>query len=409
MLRRNVISITLLAAIAALAPASAVSAERHNGDTVIVKYRFGATPGERSSLDERVGVGPVVERVRAVGATVARVDGDPAHVAARLERSAKVAYAEPDDIVRAAGAKPADPRFKHQWALHNTGQTGGRTDADIDAPAGWMQLGLGSFPSTGGVPIGVIDTGIDQGHPDLEGRVTGCKSFYRDEPGDTCVDDNGHGTHVAGIAGARTDNQRGIAGVAFNSPLLVCRAIGGPGTATGKASDVAGCIDWLHDQGAGVINMSLQGGRSETLRRAVRQAWSGGDQTGALLVAAAGNGGFSTAAYPASFAQVISVGATTDRDERAAFSTRNEDVELAAPGDDILSTWPGERYEVESGTSMASPYAAGVAAHIRGTRPDARAARVRVLFQKAVDDLGPKGRDTSFGFGRVNLADAPGG
>jgi thermitase len=406
MLRRNVIAITLVAAVAAAGPVSAGAASRYDRDTVIVKYRDGVSTAERGSLRERTRLGPVVERVTAVDAYVARVEGDPAAAAARLERSPKVAYAEPDAVVRAAGARPDDPRFDRQWALHNTGQTGGRPDADIDAPGGWSRLGLGSFPATGGPPIGIIDTGIDQGHPEFEGKVAGCHSFYGDEPGDTCADDNGHGTHVAGIAAARADNGRGIAGAAFNSPLIVCRAIGGSGQADGRASDVADCIDWLHDQGAAVINMSLQGGRSETLQRAVRRAWSGGGHGGSVLVAAAGNGGFSTSSYPAGFQQVISVSATTSRDERASFSNRNQDVELAAPGDDILSTWPGGRYEVESGTSMAAPLAAGVAAQLHLGHTGARAGRIRVLLQKSVDDLGADGRDASFGFGRINLGEA---
>jgi thermitase len=405
MRKRHIISISLLAATTAIAPASAAAA-RYDEDTVIVKFRAGVSAAERGSLRERTPLGRRLERVRAVGAEVARVAGDPAAVAARLERSPTVAYSEPDAVVRAAGALPDDPRFDQQWALHNTGQRDGRRDADIDAPVGWARLGLGSFPSSGGAAVGIVDTGIGRTHPEFKGKVVGCHSFYGTDPGDTCDDDNGHGTHVAGIAAARADNGRGIAGVAFNSPLLVCRAIGGPDPADGTASDVADCIDWLHDQGAPVINMSLQGGRTETIRRAVRRAWAGGGTNGSVLLAAAGNDGFSAAAYPAGFRQVISVAATTNRDTRATFSNRNQDVELAAPGDDILSTWLQGGYEAESGTSMAVPHAAGVAAHLRLANPGARAGRIRTLLQKSVDDLGVDGRDASFGFGRVNLAKA---
>jgi len=410
MLKHTVIPISIVAVLAALAPVGAWATDgvvsRYDRDTVIVKFRAGVTAAERRPLRERAGVGRTVERVRAVGAEVARVTGDPGAVAARLERSPKVAYAEPDLVVRAAGATPDDPRFDHQWALHNTGQGGGLPDADIDAPAGWRRAGLGGFPPIGGAPVGIVDSGVDAGHPDLQGRVAACHSFYPGDSAETCADDNGHGTHVAGIVGARADNGIGVAGVAFNSPLIVCRALGGGSPARGNASDVAECIDWVDDQGAEVINMSFGGRASETIRHAVRGAWNRGGQDGAVLVAAAGNEGTYAASYPATFPQVISVTATDRRDELASFSNRHKDVELSAPGASILSAALGRGYRLESGTSMAAPHAAGVAAELRHLHPGASATRIRSLLRKSVDDLGADGRDSRFGYGRVNLSKA---
>jgi subtilisin family serine protease len=191
--------------------------------------------------------------------------------------------------------------------------------------------------------------------------------------------------------------------VSFNSPLAICRALGGA-AGSGSTADVANCITWLRDRGARVISMSLGGGDSTTLRNAVQYAWSGGN--GALLVAAAGNDGNSTVNYPAGYAEVVSVAATDNRDQRASFSNANADVEVAAPGVNVLSSVHSSdtAYGTKSGTSMATPHAAGVAAVI--ARSGASAAAVRAKLQSSVDDLGAVGRDPVFGFGRVNLVKA---
>jgi subtilisin family serine protease len=141
--------------------------------------------------------------------------------------------------------------------------------------------------------------------------------------------------------------------------------------------------------------------QSVTLRNAVAAA-SGS----ALLVAAAGNSGAATVEYPAGYPEVVSVGATDRRDAHAAFSTANAKVEVAAPGVDITSTWNDGGYETLSGTSMATPHVAGVAALIAGRNPGGGPAAWRAKLDASVDDLGPAGRDPQFGFGRVNLAKA---
>ncbi len=409
MQKRHVTLACTIAAAIATAPTVAAAGEGAPGpydrDTVIVKYRDGVSAAERRLLLERTGVGRTVSRIGVVDADVAHVTGDPADAASRLEDSPKVAYAEPDFVVEAAGATPNDPRFDRQWGLHNRGQGGGKRDADIDAPEGWAGAGLAGFPLFGGVPVGIVDTGVDPAHPDLLGRVQACDNFLPGEPAGTCADDFGHGTHVAGIAGATADNGIGIAGVAFNSPLIVCRALAGP-DGDGNSSGVAKCIGWTADQGARVINMSFSGRNSETVRRAVQRAWSGGDRNGAVMVAAAGNGGFYSAQYPATLKQVISVGATNRHDDVAGFSNRHKDVELAAPGAGIISTEIGGGYAYKRGTSMAVPHVAGVAAQLRRLHPHAGAARIRRILTKSVRDLGPPGRDRRFGYGRVSLAKA---
>jgi thermitase len=172
---------------------------------------------------------------------------------------------------------------------------------------------------------------------------------------------------------------------------------------------VANCINWTHTHGAKVISMSLGGGESTTLQQAVRNAWENGGATGSVLVAAAGNDGDSTVSYPAGYAEVVSVAATDSNDAKASFSNTNADVEVAAPGVDILSTIPGGQYATLSGTSMATPHASGVAGVLWQLFPGDTANAIRSRLDGAVDDLGPAGRDQSFGFGRVNLCKAAGG
>jgi thermitase len=396
-----------------LATSAAASAEPPAGgrdyddDTVIVKYRPGVSPAEQRPLLQRTGAERTVEEIGALDAEVVSVERDPAEVASRLDENRKVAYAEPN-FVMSTQARPDDPHFSAQWALHNVGQPGGRRGADVNAPTGWSRFGLGGFPGGGGVRVGIVDTGIDRGHPDLAGRTVACREFvvpFLENGG--CADDTDHGTHVAGILGAIADNGVGIAGVAFNSPLVICRALGGP-LEEGRVSDVAKCISWADTKRSKVISMSFAGGRSETLRRALAKAWDAGSRRGAVLVAAAGNNGGRQAAFPAAYPQVISVSATNQRDARAWFSNAHDTVEVAAPGQGILSARRGGGYTRMSGTSMAVPHVSGIAAQLRTDHPRWRAGRVRAVIRRSADDLGPRGRDASFGYGRVDMANAAG-
>ncbi|MBA3328977.1 MAG: S8 family serine peptidase [Solirubrobacterales bacterium] len=403
--------ILALATVLALGLTSAASAG-YDRDTVIVKFKDSATAAaQRGAVLQRAGAGPVLGTVRGLGANVVRTTADPAVVAGRLNRSALVQYAEVNQILRAS-AVPNDARFGELYGLNNTGQTGGTPDADIDAPEGWDATGLGTFPATGGAKVGIVDTGIRASHQDLAGKVADCAQsrgflIFAGSIRAGCADDNGHGTHVAGTIGANTNNGVGVAGVAFNSPLGICRALGGP-AGTGNTADVANCIGYLHDTGSKVISMSLGGGDSTTLRNAVVRAYRNGASNGSLIVAAAGNDGNATVNYPAGYAEVVSVAATDNRDQRASFSNANADVEVAAPGVNILSTWfsSDSSYNTISGTSMATPHVAGVAAIIAGRNAGATVTTIRSRLQAATDDLGAPGRDASFGFGRVNLSKA---
>jgi thermitase len=368
---------------------------------VIVKYADGVTTAQRVALFDRAGVAKTVGSVNGVGAKVVQTSGSAKATADRLNRSSLVLYAEPNKTLKIS-AVPNDPRFGELYGMDR-----------IDAPEGWDAAGLGGFPASGGVRIGIVDTGIDQAHPDLSGQTVACARSQGLLPimsgtiqVGQCADDNDHGTHVAGTIAAKANNGTGVAGVAFNADLVICKALGGP-LGTGSTSDVANCINWVASQGARVISMSLGGGASTTLQNAVAGAWNNGN--GAVIVAAAGNDGDSTLNYPAAYAQVISVAATDSSDAHASFSNANADVEIAAPGVNVLSTVRGGAYATLSGTSMATPHVSAVAGVLRQLFPSENATAIRNRIDAAVNDLGPAGRDATFGFGRVNLCKAAGG
>jgi thermitase len=387
---------------------AAPSASAAGSQNVIVKPKRGVPAAAISAV---LGSAQQLGTVNALGATIVRPAGDAAALVSALRTSGLVEYAEIDRAMRVL-ATPNDPRYAELYGLHNTGQTGGTADADIDAPEGWDLAGLGAFPATGGAKVGIVDTGIRATHEDLTGKVADCAQAYSAVPvlaptlrEGTCSDDNGHGTHVAGTISANANNGKGVTGVAFTSPLGICKALGGP-LGSGSTSGVASCITYLADKGPKVISMSLGGGDSATLKRAVDYAVA----KDALLIAAAGNDGDATLNYPAAYANVVSVAATDDRDARASFSNANADVEIAAPGVDVLSSYNGSNtsYTTLSGTSMATPHVAGVAAVIRTKNAGFTGAQTRTKLTSSVDDLGAAGRDPQFGFGRVNLAKAAG-
>jgi thermitase len=364
----------------------------------------------KAAAERAAGVTGQVGTVTATGASVLRVTGGSAATAALLNTLPGVAYAEPDRIL-SAFAQPNDARFGELYGIHNTGQSGGTLDADLDGPEGWDLAGLAAFPTTGGPKVGIVDTGIQANHPDLAGKTVNCAGVTNFllstnvSESSGCADDNDHGTHVAGTIAGIANNGIGVAGVAFNSPLAICKALGGP-LGQGSTSGVANCITYLSGKGVKVISMSLGGGSSTTLQSAVRNAWNNGN--GAIVIAAAGNDGDGTLNYPAAYPEVVSVAATDRRDARASFSNVNSDVEIASAGVDVLSTVRGSGYRTMSGTSMATPHVAGVAALIAFKNPTFTAQQVRDKLAASTDDLGAPGRDSTFGHGRVTLTKALG-
>lgn len=257
-----------------------------------------------------------------------------------------VKYTEFNHVREPIATVPSDPKFDSQYAPQL-----------VNAPKAW-DVTLGSEDVT----IAVIDTGTDYTHPDLDGQFGSQKGRdFVDDDSDPAPQSAQHGTHVSGIAAGETNDETGIAGVS-NSRLLSCRALGPNG---GRTADIANAVEWATDQGADIINMSLGGGGyNQTMKNAVSYAWN----QGVLLICAAGNHkddyppSQQDVSYPAAYEECVAVGAVDKNKSPTEFSNYGEKVDIAAPGNDVLSSVPGGDYAQFPGTSMASPAVAGVAA-----------------------------------------------
>jgi subtilisin family serine protease len=297
---------------------------------------------------------------------------------------------------------PNDPYFEDesQWGLHNVGQFGGDADADIDAPEAW---GLGAGSNS--VIVAIVDTGVDLDHAEFSGRLTAGWDYVNNDSNPD--DDNGHGTHVAGIAAATGNNGVGVAGVAWNVRIMPVKVLDNEGN--GWYSDMIEGIQYAVGHQARVVNMSLSGiAYSQAMQDAVTNAYN----NGVLVVAAAGNCrtgcwvGYqyyvNPPNYPAANAHTLGVAATTDTDTYSSFSNYGAYVDVAAPGSDILSTYVGGGYEWMDGTSMATPFVSGLAALVYSAHPEYTPTQAAQAIVHNADDLGPLGRDDTYGCGRIN-------
>ncbi|MEY8749518.1 S8 family peptidase [Alkalicoccobacillus gibsonii] len=245
-----------------------------------------------------------------------------------------------------------------------------------------------------GVSVAVIDTGIAQ-HEDL--NIVGGESFVSSEP--SFEDLNGHGTHVAGTVAA-LDNSVGVLGVAPEANLYAVKVLDQFGD--GYTSDIAAGIEWAANQDIDIANLSLGGPiGSPVLEQAVDYA----EEQGTLLIAAAGNSGTRGIGFPAAYENVVSVAAVDSENNKANFSSFGPENNIAAPGVDTLSTYPGGQYAELSGTSMASPHVAGVAALVQAANPSATASDIRDTLQTTAT---PLGNQEYFGSGLVNAEAAVG-
>ena len=299
---------------------------------------------------------------------------------------------------------PDDPSISYQWALDK-----------VYAYDAW-DIALGSED----VVVGVLDTGIDWNHPDIAPNIWSNDQGYHgynfiadnwfpmDDNINGYADDGDwlpniytyHGTHVAGVIGAATDNALGIAGMA-QVRLMAVKVMNDSGE--GTDSTVASGLRWATDNGADVVVMSLGvEGISLPLQNAVNYASS----RGVVLVAAAGNSGMSVLSYPAAFPNVIAVGATDELDRRAEFSNFGTDLDLMAPGVNIYSTQGGGSYQYLSGTSAAAPHVAGVAALMLSVNPALTPEEVGEILNQTARDISRTGYDTGTGWGVVNAFSA---
>lgn len=406
--------------VAAAAPAVSDAGAAWVPGEVLVKFKPGSDAAGKARVAGLVAAKSVQEfglsGVRClafdglgVDEAVARCSADPA-----------VEYAEPNYIWHAASI-PNDPRFGEQWSLRNTGQTGGSAGSDIDAAAAWDLA-----TDSGTVVVAIIDSGVDYGHPDLAaniwtntGEVAGNGldddgNGYVDDvhgydfanlDGDP-MDDSGHGTQCAGVVGAAGNNSLGITGVCWKTRVMCLKFMNASNS--GTTSRAIASIEYAVRMGARVLNASWSGSTSSTaLHDAI---WAAGN-AGVLFVAAAGNNyqNIDTSrAYPAAYptANIVAVSSTGYTDALANSANWGPvSVDLCAPGDNILTTFPGAAYGLSSGTSMSCPQVTGALALILARHPGIRWQTARDILFASVDAVQSLQGKLATG-GRLNLATA---
>lgn len=342
---------------------------------------------------------------------------DPLAAVAALRASGAVEFAE-ENCLGSYTATPNDPNFGSLWHLNNTGQTGGSVDADVDAPEAW-DLEDGD-PS---IVVAVLDSGTQWLHPDLFANIwnnPGELSNGLDDDGNGFVDDivgwdfdnndadpTGlfyHGTAVAGVVGAVGNNGTLIVGLAGG-------AVDGEGVSimplnVGNFSPDASVIDdailYAADNGAHVITLSLTVPASSAIDAALTYAWH---TRGVFIDCASGNNGFGVG-YPALHPDVMAVASTNHSDIKSGFSNAGPEVEVSAPGENILMCNLGGGTITQSGTSFSAPHVAALAALMLSVDPTLTNDTLRSLLRSTSDDVGPAGWDSGTGDGRINAASA---
>jgi len=298
--------------------------------------------------------------------------------------SADAAEQEPEGNAAALSFEPFvpnDPYLNEQWALSH-----------IQIGELWRATNSGA-----GIVVAVLDTGIDRGHEDLNGKVV-AEANFTSSP--IAGDVYGHGTHIAGIIAAYSDNGVGIVGVAPQSQLMNVKVADDEGSC--QASAVAKGIIWAVNNGAKVINVSIELREpSSELEEAVNYAWS----QGAVIMAAAGNEGNQSPVYPAYYEHCIAVAATEQDDTLALLSNYGDWVDIAAPGFDIYSTLPGDEYGYKTGTSFATAYVSGLAAILFGELTDTNGdGNLNDEVRAAIEDSCQQICINSVGRGRIDAA-----
>ncbi|MDW7774762.1 MAG: S8 family peptidase [Methanosarcinales archaeon] len=302
----------------------------------------------------------------------------------KMKTNRKIRYIE-DDIYVHITKKAQLPLQQIDWGVYK-----------VNAPAIWNNT-TGS-----GVKIAIIDTGISNKHPDL--TVSGGINLVGTSTSKKWNDDNGHGTHVAGIIGAR-NNSIGVLGVAPGAELYAVKVLDQFGG--GSISDVVEGIEWAVQNDMDIISMSL--GTTE-YSQALNDSSTSAYHAGILLVASAGNNGdgnpnTNDVMYPARFESVIAISAIDQNNMAVSWSADGSEVELAAPGVGIYSTWLDGGYRSMSGTSIAAPFVSGVAALMLQNNGGASPDEVRAAMADGAVDLGVPGRDNVYGFIRDRLRD----
>lgn len=410
---------------------------------VLVRFKEGTALDQIKKIAGRLNdrLEDEIESVKGLVAVDDLDNADPAAVAAEYRKMPEVLYAEPvftielddpgpartyRDLAKREPADeiPNDPQFAEQWALNNLGQDGGKARADIDALKAWMKT-----KGSPEVVVAVLDTGVDYSHRDLATnmwmRPESVPQYIDDELGvfndlqgfdatnnvSDPMDDNGHGTHCAGIVGAEGNNNEGIAGVNWNVQIMPLKFLGRGGFGTTK--DAIEAINYAIDRkqkGVNVRVISASWG-STTYSKALEDAIRAAGEQGILFVAAAGNASTDNDKrphYPSNYdlPNVISVAALDRTDSLASFSNFGaKTVHVAAPGREIVSTWLNDAYREASGTSMATPHVSGIAALVIAAEPNITVEKLRERILRSVDKIDSLNGKVLNG-GRLNAAKA---
>ena len=407
------LSTATLAAIGIQASGKVSGQPAYAPDRILVKFKPGVSTTQAMNALARAENVPAVlsRKARFFDTTVVSVSAPRADIPAIVKAVSAwpdVEYAEPDYLLYAA-VRPNDTYFNNLWGLENTGQFSGTPDADIDATEAWD-----TFTGDASLVVGVIDSGIDYTHPDLAANMWvnpgEIPSNGRDDDGNGYIDDihgintitgtgnpmddNGHGTHCAGTIGAVSNNNRGVAGVAWKVKLMGLKFLDSKGSGwTSDAIEALAYAKTMKTQYGVNIKITSNSWGGYVYSKELADAISASNAAGILFVAAAGNDALNTddkPHYPSSLqiANVISVASSDHNDALSAFSNYGLiSVDLAAPGSGIYSTIPNNSYAYYSGTSMATPHVAGAAALLWGYRPTLGVAEVKSLLMENVDKV----------------------
>ena len=378
------LAVALALGLAAALASGAAHAQRINHEPtrwvdgeLLVGFRAGVGPGRRHTLLRDHGASHVEDIGRDARVVRIRVPAQALEaLKRRMERRPEVKFVEKNFEFEPA-LLPNDPQYASQWHL-----------PQIQAPQAW-DLTQGSASAV----IAILDSGVDATHPDFAGKLVAGYNTYSNTT--STIDQFGHGTEVAGAAAALTDNGQGVAGVAGAAKIMPVRVTNATGSAT--SASIANGILWAADHGARVVNLSFNGiAGNATIRSAAEYATN----RGTLVVAASGNCACVDPTPENPF--MLSVSATDETDSLAYFSSTGAFVDLSAPGTNIVTTARFGLYTSDSGTSLASPIVAGVAALMFAANPALTPALATQLLESTAVDKGGVGYDPGYGHGRVN-------
>ena len=366
--------------------------ENYVADEVLVKFTSGVESIRAQELNSDLGC-TIVEKIARINVFRLRIPPSTTvadMIAAYMEK-ADVEYAEPNYFVHALSVIPNDPYYGLQWHLPK-----------IKAGEAW-----GETKGSSNVTVAVLDTGMDLSHSDLDEQVVGGYDFVNNDG--EADDDNGHGTHVAGTIAAETNNGEGVAGISWHAKIMPVKVLDEAGEGTHET--VALGLIFAADNGARVINLSFGGEESSAvMSEAINYAYG----KGCVLVAGTGNSGSGVVLFPARHNNVVAVGASDEEDNWCNASIWGEGfgsnygpgIDVVAPGNNIVSTYPGGSYAVGSGSSMATACVSGMAALIISGKPQLGNSTVRDIITRTSDDLMEPGWDEYTGYGRINLQKA---